>query len=152
MEEEIASKDPGLAVVGTWRKLAWICPYVSERELSIGIVNLIIEFGRNRRARIWSSHALLDSLSCWRVGNSLLRFDFPARGSMIYDKAHGNLEQRWPCDLLRCILGDIHSQKHPATYCNICQEFYMFDTEPVIYSIMWLGFERATPCLWHGRQ
>lgn len=52
MEEEIASKDPGLAVVGTRRTLAWICPYVSGREVSISIVNLIIEFGRNRRARI----------------------------------------------------------------------------------------------------
>jgi len=52
MEEEIASKDPGLAVVRTRRKLAWICPYVSGREVSISIVNLIIEFGRNRRARV----------------------------------------------------------------------------------------------------
>jgi hypothetical protein len=52
MEEEVASKAPGLAVVGTRRQLTWISPYVSGREVGISIVNLIIEFGRDRRVGV----------------------------------------------------------------------------------------------------
>jgi len=49
MKEKVASQQPGLAIVRTQMELAWISPYVSGRE--VGIVNLVIELGRNRRAR-----------------------------------------------------------------------------------------------------
>jgi hypothetical protein len=51
MKEEIASKEPGFAIVRTRRKLTWISPYVSGGEVGIGIINLIIGFRRKRRAR-----------------------------------------------------------------------------------------------------
>jgi len=54
MKEKVASQVPGLAVVRTRRELAWVGPYVSERE--VGIVNLVIELGRNGRARDQESH------------------------------------------------------------------------------------------------
>jgi len=41
MEEEVASKDPGLAIIGTQRKLTQISPYVFRGEVGISIVNLI---------------------------------------------------------------------------------------------------------------
>jgi hypothetical protein len=41
MEEEVASKDLGLAIIGTRRKLTRICPYVFRGEVGISIVNLI---------------------------------------------------------------------------------------------------------------
>ena len=49
MKEKVASQVPGLAVVRTQRELVWISLCVSGRE--VGIVNLVIELGRNRRAR-----------------------------------------------------------------------------------------------------
>jgi len=49
MKEKVASQQPGLAIVRTQMELAWISLYVSRRE--VGIVNLVIELGRNRRAR-----------------------------------------------------------------------------------------------------
>lgn len=49
MNEKVASQIPGFAVVRTRRKLVWVGPYVSGRE--IGIVNLVIELGRNGRTR-----------------------------------------------------------------------------------------------------
>jgi hypothetical protein len=49
MKEKVASQVLGLAVVRTRRELAWVGPYVTERE--IGIVNPVIELGRNGRAR-----------------------------------------------------------------------------------------------------
>jgi hypothetical protein len=49
MKEKVASQVPGLAVVRTQRELAWISPCVSGRE--VGLVNLVIELGRNGRAR-----------------------------------------------------------------------------------------------------
>jgi hypothetical protein len=49
IEEEIASKDPGLAIVGTRRKLTWISPYVFEREVGISILDLVIRFRGNKR-------------------------------------------------------------------------------------------------------
>jgi len=49
MKEKVASQAPGLAVVRTRRELAWISLYVSGRE--VGIVSLVIELGRNGRAR-----------------------------------------------------------------------------------------------------
>jgi len=54
MKEEVASQVPGLAVVRTRRELAWVGPYVSDREVSI--VNLVVEFRRNGRARDQGSH------------------------------------------------------------------------------------------------
>jgi hypothetical protein len=48
MKEKAPSQFPGLAVVRTQRELAWISPYVSGRE--VGIVNVVIELGRNGRA------------------------------------------------------------------------------------------------------
>jgi hypothetical protein len=50
MKEEVASKEPGLAVAGTRNQLTWISPLVSGREGGIGIVSLIVEFRRNKRA------------------------------------------------------------------------------------------------------
>jgi hypothetical protein len=50
MEKKVASKEPGLAVVGTRKELTRISPYVSGREVGMGIVHLIIEFRGNRRA------------------------------------------------------------------------------------------------------
>jgi hypothetical protein len=51
IEEEIASKEPGLTIVGTRRELTWISPYVFRREVSISIIDLIIRFRGNKRAR-----------------------------------------------------------------------------------------------------
>ena len=45
---------PGLAVVRARKELAWVSPYVSDRE--IGIVNLVIELRRNGRAGDQGSH------------------------------------------------------------------------------------------------
>jgi hypothetical protein len=50
MEEEVASKEPGLAVLGTRRELTRISPYVLGREVERGTVNLIIKFRGDRRA------------------------------------------------------------------------------------------------------
>lgn len=49
MNEKVASQFLGFAVVRTRRKLAWVAPYVSGRE--VGIVSLVIELGRNGRTR-----------------------------------------------------------------------------------------------------
>jgi hypothetical protein len=49
MNEKVALQVPGFAVVRTRRKLAWVGPYVSGRE--VGIVNLVIELGRNGKTR-----------------------------------------------------------------------------------------------------
>jgi len=49
MNEKVASQLPGLAVVRTRKKLAWVGPYVSRREF--GIIDFAIELGRNERAR-----------------------------------------------------------------------------------------------------
>ena len=54
MKEKVASQVPGLAVVRTRKELAWISPYMSERE--VGIVNFVIELRRNGRARDQGSH------------------------------------------------------------------------------------------------
>jgi hypothetical protein len=54
MKEKVASQVPGLAVVRTQRELVWVGPYVSERD--IVIINLVIELGRNGRARDQGSH------------------------------------------------------------------------------------------------
>jgi len=54
MKEKVASQFPGLAVAKTRRELAWVCPYVSNRE--VGIVNLVIKLRRNRRARDQVNH------------------------------------------------------------------------------------------------
>jgi hypothetical protein len=54
MKEKVASQLPGLAVVRARRELAWVSPYVSDRE--IGIVNLVIELRRNGRAGDLGSH------------------------------------------------------------------------------------------------
>lgn len=66
MEEEVASKKPGLAVVRTRKELTGIIPYVSGREVGMGIVYLIIEFRGNRRAG--GEVVMLRSLACriWR--------------------------------------------------------------------------------------
>jgi hypothetical protein len=50
IEEEIALKEPGSAIVGTRRGLTWISPYVFGREVGISIVDLIIRFRGNKRA------------------------------------------------------------------------------------------------------
>jgi hypothetical protein len=50
IEEEIASKEPGLAIVGIRRELTWISPYVFGREVGISIVDLIIRFRGNKKA------------------------------------------------------------------------------------------------------
>ena len=67
MKEKVASQVPGLAVVRTRRELAWISPCVSKRE--VGIVNLVIELGRNGRARDPGRHVsvLRSRRKQWRV-------------------------------------------------------------------------------------
>jgi hypothetical protein len=49
IKEKVASQVLGLALVRTQRELAWVSLYVSRRE--VGIVNLVIELGRDGRAR-----------------------------------------------------------------------------------------------------
>jgi hypothetical protein len=51
MKDEVASKEPGLAIVRTRRELTWISPYVFRREVGISIIDLIIRFRGNKRAR-----------------------------------------------------------------------------------------------------
>jgi hypothetical protein len=51
IEEEIALKEPGSAIVGTRRELTWISPYVFGRETGISIVGLIIRFRGNKKAK-----------------------------------------------------------------------------------------------------
>jgi hypothetical protein len=51
IEEEIALKEPGSAIVGTRRGLTWISPYVLRREVGISIVYLVIRFRGSKRAR-----------------------------------------------------------------------------------------------------
>jgi hypothetical protein len=51
IEEEIALKEPGSAIVGTRRELTWISPYVLRREVGISIVYLVIRFRGSKRAR-----------------------------------------------------------------------------------------------------
>lgn len=50
MEKKAASKEPGLAVVGTRKELTRISPDVSGRKVGMGIGHLIIEFRGDRKA------------------------------------------------------------------------------------------------------
>jgi hypothetical protein len=68
MRQEVASKAPGLAIVGTRSQLTWISPHVSGREGDIGTVSLIVEFRRNKKAGEWGRHALFASVSYLAVG------------------------------------------------------------------------------------
>jgi hypothetical protein len=57
IEEEIALKELGSAIVGTRRGLTWISPYVLRREVGISIVCLVIRF---RGSKV----VMLCSLAC----------------------------------------------------------------------------------------
>lgn len=54
MEEKGTSQNPGLAIVRTRGKLAWVGPSASRREFSI--VNLVIKFWRKRKIKGRGSH------------------------------------------------------------------------------------------------
>jgi hypothetical protein len=68
MKEKVDSQVPGLAIVRTQREFVWIRLYVSGRE--VGIINLVIELGRNGRARDQGSYmsALRSSRGCLGCG------------------------------------------------------------------------------------
>jgi hypothetical protein len=51
VEEEIALKEPGSAIVGLRRELTWISRYVFGREAGISIVDFIIRFKGNKKAK-----------------------------------------------------------------------------------------------------
>jgi hypothetical protein len=73
IEEEIALKEPGSAIVGTRRGHTWISLYVLRREVGISIVDLVIRFRGSKRARERGSYALFASVSYLAVGTVLGR-------------------------------------------------------------------------------
>ena len=56
MNEKVSSQVPEFAVIRTRKKLAWVGPYVSERE--VGIISLVVEFGRTGGLDIKASMCL----------------------------------------------------------------------------------------------
>jgi hypothetical protein len=51
IEEEIALKEPGSAIVGTRRELTWISPHVLRREVGISIIDLAVRFRGIKKAK-----------------------------------------------------------------------------------------------------
>jgi hypothetical protein len=51
IEEEIALIEPRSAIVRTRRELTWISLYVFGREASISIIDLVIRFRGNKKAK-----------------------------------------------------------------------------------------------------